>query len=192
MKKQHLILIFTLALTSLIVLGIGCDSGDDGDDVSGTTTVEGTIQSFTIDGVAQYLRTPKKNILAQSLHALYDVFIPNASAQTEAQDVQVSVANTDLSTTTDENGFFIISGIPQGNQRLLCDYQGQRAEIDFYCPSNSTIYLNNVECQGGGHQQLNLSQDFQQNGGVCTVDGVQVYQQGGSGGQYHSGHHSGR
>jgi len=187
MKKCHSSLVCTIILASLIAFGFGCDTGGSDDDISGTTTVEGTIQSFTTDELAQYMRTPEKNMLVRTLQALCSAFIPDASAATVSPGVHLSVADTDLSTTTDENGFFIISGVPQGNQRLLCEYKGEYAVINFYCPSNSTICLNNVDCEGGGQQQLNLSKDFQQNGGVCTVDGVRVYQQGGSGGNYRAG-----
>ena len=187
MKMIRLPILLTAILLTLLIAGTGCDSGGGGDDSTGTTTIEGSIQSFTTDGLAQYISTPKASFPVRCFQSLKSMLVPDAAAATGTPGVNVSVANTDLSTQTDENGFFIISGVPQGNQQLLCEYQGQYAQLDCYCPSNSTIRLNNVVCQGGGRQQLNLSQDFQQNGGVCTVDGVTIYRQGGSGGRYRGG-----
>lgn len=172
-----------IAVITLALFVLGCESDSD-DSPSGTTTIEGTIDTFTVTGTAsQYNSLPveRENILSLLAKALGDMLVPNVYADAQyRQGVRIHVDGTGLSTETDQNGYFVLAGVPEGEQTLYCEYAGERAELGLYCPSNSTIRLNNVLCEGGGYQQVNLSEDFKLNGGVCSVDGIQA-RQGGAG-----------
>ena len=114
MKMIRLPFVLTAILLTLLIVGTGCDSGGGGDDSTGTTTIEGSIQSFSTDGLAQYISTPKASFLVRCFQTLKNMVVPDAVAATGTPGVNVSVANTDLSTQTDENGFFYYFRRPAG------------------------------------------------------------------------------
>lgn len=65
------------------------------------------------------------------------------------QNVEVSVAGTDLSSTTASDGLFVISGVPPGEQTVVFSRDTVAAPLLLQVPSNSVIELQNVRVAEG-------------------------------------------
>lgn len=64
-------------------------------------------------------------------------------------NVDVSVAETDLGSTTADDGFFIVSGVPPGNRQMVFARGGARGTLGLNVPPKSTIDLQNVRVRDG-------------------------------------------
>lgn len=133
---------FGLLLVGLLAIGlISCDDDDDAAVLDvGNSTIQGTVQSFTADGVTVSFMAPEKTRgIAQGVA---DVLVPPALAAVEG--VTVTVQGTTLSTTTAANGTFVISGVPAGSYVLVFSYQGTEITYAVDVPDNTRVELNGV------------------------------------------------
>ena len=61
--------------------------------------------------------------------------------------VQVSVAGTDLATTTTDDGMFVLSGVPPGSQTVIFERDNQSASLRTDVPERGTVELEDVRVQ---------------------------------------------
>lgn len=149
-KPNHtnsiLMSVFVLALSAhILVLSSGCEGGG-GDGPDGSSTVQGTVDSFSSSG-AFYMPTEPGGPLEQLARHILNVIVPQAHAA--VRGVTVSVQGTGLSGTTDDTGFFIISGVPPGAQVLEYTLNGQTERLNVNVPDNGIVTLNNITIGGG-------------------------------------------
>jgi hypothetical protein len=116
----------------------GCDSGD-GSSPEGTSTVQGNVASYSIDGVA---------------------YVPGE--ETAVGGVGVHMMGTDLSTTTDDNGYFIMSGVPAGLHQMQFMFNGQISTIDVNVPDDGIVTMQDIRCYGQqpatvGHMNVQMN-----------------------------------
>ena len=78
------------------------------------------------------------------------------------QGVQIGVSGTDLRATTAEDGLFVISGVPPGDQQLVFGIGAQQATATISVPPNSTIQIGQVSINGSnaslGNVQVDVSE----------------------------------
>ena len=67
----------------------------------------------------------------------------------DGADVAVSVAGTDLASTTADDGFFALSGVPPGNRRVVFARDGTQGDLSLDVPERAIIELDNVRVQSG-------------------------------------------
>jgi hypothetical protein len=151
-----------MAVASLLVsaataLLSSCDSGGDGSSPSGTSTVQGYVESFTTD-TAYFLPAPRANGIESVIAGLSDLLAPSAYAGLGG--VGVHMVGTDLRTTTADDGFFVMSGVPSGRQQMRFSFNGSDAYTDVEVPENSTVTLHDVRCVGSsvsvGHMEMKM------------------------------------
>lgn len=144
--NRILLSVFVLALSAhILVLSSGCEGGG-GDGPDGSSTVQGTVDSFSSNG-AFYMPTEPGGPLEQLARHILNVIVPQAHAA--VRGVTVSVQGTGLSGTTDDTGFFIISGVPPGAQVLEYTLNGQTERLNVNVPDNGIVTLNNITIGGG-------------------------------------------
>ena len=156
-----------LLVSGLVIWYSGCDGGFRTRRVEGTATVSGTVQSFFAVNTA----------LGQGS-------TPSPPVINGVAGVQVMVRGAGMSAETDEQGVFILEGVPAGRQLLVFSHAGQQAELGIYCPPDSAVRLNQLQVQGGARQYLAFSDAFKTSGGSCIVDGVRLHRHGSPGGVY--------
>lgn len=61
--------------------------------------------------------------------------------------VVVGLTNSDVGTTTDNSGYFVMTGVPAGPQHMYFDVNGTQSMLDVNVPQNGTLYLDNVQCR---------------------------------------------
>lgn len=137
-------LIIAAAATVATAYLSGCDSGDGGD-VAGHPTVQGYVESFTA-GSAVFRPGPGRHRTPDLLEALADLLVPRAEAAVAG--VTVHMTGTDLSTMTDADGYFVMSGAPAGHQRMEFTYQGTTSMMELDVPEDATVTMDNVRCAG--------------------------------------------
>jgi hypothetical protein len=64
-------------------------------------------------------------------------------------NVDVSVAETDVGSTTADDGFFIMSGVPPGDRRVVFARGASSGSLRLHVPPRSTIELTNVRVNDG-------------------------------------------
>lgn len=129
-----------LVAVLLALLVASCNDGGDGP--SGNSTVTGSVRTFST-GSALYLPEARANAVVRLVRGLGDLLVPAAKAH--VQGVQVTIEGTDLSTSTAEDGTFIISGVPAGTQTIVFDFEQITATLTIVIPTNAVIHLNNVD-----------------------------------------------
>ena len=140
----------------------GCDSGS-GSGPEGTSTVQGYVTSFSVDGVTYVPHGRSGGVLM----AIMDFLVPPAEASVGG--VGVHMAGTDFSTTTDDNGFFIMSGVPGGNHQIQFLYQGQMSTVDIDVPNDGVVTMHEIQCYGRqnatvGHMNVQMNIQMESNG----------------------------
>jgi hypothetical protein len=131
-----------VAAAALMFFG-GCDSGGGG--VSGHSTITGNVRSFST-ATAFYMPAPRQSGITRFLNGIADLLV--APAQAAVPGVRVSVKGTDLSSTTADDGSFVVSGVPAGSQTLEFSSGGGTASLTVEVPDNSTVQLTDIDCQG--------------------------------------------
>ena len=67
----------------------------------------------------------------------------------DGANVAVSVTGTDLSSSTAGDGFFVLSGVPPGNRRVVFARDGTQGDLSLDVPERAIIELNNVRVRSG-------------------------------------------
>ena len=122
----------------------GCESGDGGG-AAGGSTVQGNVETFSAGGMTYWPMMGGKRG-ADLLSALSDLLVPRAEAAVAG--VMVHMAETDLTTMTDETGHFVMTGAPAGQHRMEFTYNGVTAMMDIDVPEDATVTMGNVRCSG--------------------------------------------
>lgn len=65
------------------------------------------------------------------------------------ENVEVSVAGTDLASTTADDGFFVLSGVPPGDQSVVFARGGTDGRLNVAVPPDSVVELQNVRVRDG-------------------------------------------
>ena len=134
-----------LVSAHVALLVVGCDSGG-GSGPDGNSTIQGTVDSFSAGG-AFYMPREKESRLMELARHVMNLVVPEAKAA--VQGVTVRLEGTDLSGTTDDRGFFIISGAPGGDRELTFSYNGQSAALPVNVPDNGVVTLDRVRVNNG-------------------------------------------
>ena len=150
-----------MMLIVVLVMFTGCDSGS-GSGPEGRSTVQGYVTSFSVNGVSYIPQGRSGGVLM----AIVDFLVP--PAQAAVGGVGVHMAGTDFSTTTGENGFFIMSGVPAGNYQMQFLYQGQMSTVDIEVPNDGVVTMNEIQCNGRqnatvGHMNVQMNNQMQSN-----------------------------
>ncbi len=138
-------LVFGLALAGGSLLVASCDSGGGDNGPDGNSTVQGTVVSFS-SGTAYFVPMHAPRGLAGVLAGLLDLVIPQAQAG--QNNVSVRIAGTGLFATTDETGFFVISGVPAGSQSLEFSMGTKSVSYAVGVPANATVTIKNISISG--------------------------------------------
>jgi hypothetical protein len=149
MTKRMSLIRFAASLASLFaaaaVVITGCEnSSDDSDGPSGSSTVQGTVETFEF-ALLRQSPPPPRNV-REFLAALGDLIVPPAHAT--VANVVVRVVGTDLETETSENGFFILSGVPPGNQQLEFAFAGNLGTYSLNVPDGAVVTLSGIGFKG--------------------------------------------
>lgn len=95
------------------------------------------------------------------LSQLTDLLLPRAWAAVEG--VTIRVAGTELVATTADDGSFIISGVPAGNQTLIFSYGSTTSSLDVNVPANATIKLRDLNVSSGSVDVGSLEVEIEDN-----------------------------
>jgi len=148
--------LFTVAGTAIMlhsaILLSGCDGGSSGGP-DGGGTIQGTVDSYS-GGGAFYMPEPKGTIMQQWARSALEFVVPSARAA--AAGVTVSVQGTDISGTTSDDGFFILSGVPPGAQTLEFSFNGSTATYAVIVPENGVIIMEGVDVNNGNVDVSNI------------------------------------
>lgn len=162
-----------LPLCLFMVFGLAACSGGGGGGVSGgAATVRGVVVTFD-DGQSAFYSP--RDVQDAGLLARWLVLFPVASAHAGVGGVTVRVENTDLLGTTDSEGFFILSGVPPGDQVLTFSRNGTSSSLDVSVPANSSVDLGDVRVSGGratpGDISVEIFEDNSNNDGSNSGSG---------------------
>lgn len=122
-----------------------CDSGG-GDGPSGKSTVQGSVASFST-ATALFLPEARPSGVERFLAAVSEMIVPRARAGMGG--VGVRIMGTDHQTTTADDGFFIMSGVPGGSHQMQFSFNGTNAYMQISVPDDGTLYVNGIQCRGG-------------------------------------------
>jgi hypothetical protein len=140
---------------AILVLFTSCESGGDDSVAAGSSTIDGYVTSFTTAGAVFLPATPPSGF-QRLLEGLSDLIVP--SAQAGMGGVGVRVMGTQLQTTTADDGYFIMSGVPAGHHTMAFTFNGAEAMMEVDVSENSTLTLHEVRCVPGsataGHMQM--------------------------------------
>lgn len=158
LRRTGLALAAAAALAGAVAL-VGCGGGSD-DGPSGNSTVSGNVSSV-VGGGAFYQPSEPHGGIAGLLAGIRNLFIGKAWAA--VQGVSIRVAGTDLEATTADDGSFIISGVPGGEQTLIFSYGGTTASLVITVPDNATVRLSDVDVFNGsvdvGNVEVEINPD---------------------------------
>ena len=76
------------------------------------------------------------------------------------------MVGTDFSTATDDTGYFIMSGVPSGHQRLMFTYNGETSDLDIEVPNDATIVLQEIRCSSRRHASVEQMSVRMNSGGM--------------------------
>jgi hypothetical protein len=117
---------------------------NDSDSPSGNATIQGTVTTFTLSQMRPSLPPPRN--AREFFAALGDLLVPPAMAT--VANVNVRIVGTDLETTTDANGYFILSGVPAGVRQLEFAYAGNLGTYSVGVPESGVVTLNDIHFSG--------------------------------------------
>ena len=120
-----------------LVLLAGCNNGD-GSGPDGNSTVQGNVASFSAGNAS---------------------FAPGSSS---SAGVVVRMMGTDLSTMTDSDGDFVMSGVPAGNHEMQFMFNNQVSTLEVDVPVDGTLTLGDIRCVGQqsasvGHMNVQMN-----------------------------------
>ena len=151
-----------LTVCALFLTQMSCDNGGGGSSSEGST-VTGQVETYSTEG-AFFNAAPKPgrlDLIAEALSCLIA-----SPAYAVVQGVSVSVSGTDLRSTTQADGTFVIFGVPAGLQTLIFSFNGTSASMVVDVPARSTIELENVRVSTSGVsvRRINVEADDNDNG----------------------------
>jgi len=142
---------------------VGCESGGGDSGPAGTSTVEGNVVSFSA-GSAFYAPSLPRRGFARAMHDLGNLFVPDAMAA--AQGVTVRMIGTDLGTTTADDGFFVMSGVPAGDHQMSFSMNGMTAIMNVNVPENATVHMDDISIHGSSAHAGHMSVEMHNSGGM--------------------------
>lgn len=134
------------AALAVVMAGLtACNSGGGGggDVPSGASTIQGTVESFA-SGNATYLPV-KKSWGERVLAGMANVLVQSAYAAIGGVSVSIEGATA----VTEEDGLFIISGVPPGEREIVFTYNGETVTMPIFVPENAVVKLEGVRVEGG-------------------------------------------
>ena len=134
------------AALAVVMTGLtACNSGGGGggDVPSGASTIQGTVESFA-SGNATYLPV-KKSWGERVLAGMANVLVQSAYAAIGGVSVSIEGATA----VTEEDGLFIISGVPPGEREIVFTYNGETVTMPIFVPENAVVKLEGVRVEGG-------------------------------------------
>jgi len=144
-RQSITIALVTLLAASAGVLLTGCDGGGGGSDIpSNSSTLMGTVDSFASGG-AFFIPEESPTGLAAVWAGIHDLLEPSAFAA--APGVTVEVAG--ISTSTADDGLFVIAGIPPGTQDVIFSMNGESGALSVDIPAHATVELRGVSVSDG-------------------------------------------
>ena len=150
---------------------MGCDGGGGGDGPSGSSTIQGNVNSIA-NGSATY-RPASREGWRGLLGRMTDLVLPRAWAAVEG--VSIRVVGTDLLATTADDGSFVISGVPAGQQTLIFSYGSTTSSLDVNVPANATVKLRNIDVSSGsvdvGNVEVEVEEDDDNGNGNANANG---------------------
>lgn len=150
MKRESFAEIVSALLVSssagLVLLLSSCENGGGGSGPSGKSTVQGTIIAFSTD-TALFLPASQPAGVKRLFAALSEIAVPSAHAAGMG-GVGVRIVGTDHQTTSADDGFFIMSGVPGGNYRMQLSFNGTNAYMQISVPDDGTLYVSDIQCRG--------------------------------------------
>lgn len=144
----HGLMRWGLAAAVSATVALFCLSGCENDDSSGpegSSIVQGTVESFSAGGMTYRPMMGAKRGF-DLVSALSDLLVPRAEAAVAG--VMVHMAETDLTTMTDESGSFVMMGAPPGHRRMEFTYNGMTSTMEIDVPEDATVTMGNVRCSG--------------------------------------------
>jgi hypothetical protein len=131
----------------MLIALAACSGGGGGGVSGGAATVRGVVVTFD-DGTTAFYSPRDVQDVAALPRWFSSLRIIN-TACAGVGGVTVGVQGTDLVGTTDSEGFFIISGVPPGDQVLVFSRNGASSTLGLAVPANSSIDLGDVRISGG-------------------------------------------
>lgn len=120
----------------MMVALVGCEGSGSGS--AGNSTVQGNVKNFSSStDLAQAYRMNMKANTSASM------------AEATPAGVTVALEGTDLVATTDDDGQFVITGVPAGSYVLVLTYNGVSASYSITVPDNATIKLDDIQVING-------------------------------------------
>jgi hypothetical protein len=110
--------------TALVWMGCTGSDGDGSAEMIGSSTIMGTVESFEGSSEA----TGRVGVYTGGVR----------------EGIQVRVMETDLSTTTADDGLFVISGVPAGPRTLRFEYRGEAAPYRLDVPEQAELVMNRI------------------------------------------------
>lgn len=120
------------AMVLFAALWAGCEGGDGdaaGESV-GSSTILGTVESFDAPAVSAGM-TPLAGAIVRS-------------------GIRVRLLGTELTSTTAEDGLFVMSGVPAGRHTLRFEYQGVGANYQLNVPEDAEVVMNRIRIRHEG------------------------------------------
>jgi hypothetical protein len=146
-KTVRLIGISAVLAGSLFLLN-ACTGGGSGGGPAGNSTVTGRVDTFQVAGVRFNPAPPGESTFLRLAGVVGQFVVPDALAAVEG--LTVELVGTGLSTTTANDGLFIMSGVPAGDQILRFNMSGSSMDLALSVPANATVNLSTVRIDRGG------------------------------------------
>ena len=130
-------------LACVLVALCSCESGV-GVGLAGAATIRGVVTSFNGEEISLAPPAEPERLLHRLAFGASELIVPTALA-VSPDSVQVRVESTDLVTTLGPDGFFIISGVPEGPINLVFSTGSVEALLPVSVPRNSDIDLKEIQ-----------------------------------------------
>lgn len=143
--RRMLAVVLGVAVMAGALIVASCDSSDS-NGVSGNTTIIGNVSSY-VAGSTFFTPSRRARGLARILDRALNLLVPPAVAGLGG--VTITVAGTDLKAEAEDDGSFVISGVPAGAQQLIFTYGESTALLSIDVPANATITLSGIAISGG-------------------------------------------
>ena len=134
--------VVALALAGSLLM-VSCESTGVGG--TGSSQIQGTVNSFSSGG-ATFKAVSPGDEPGRTLAGFLDLVVPPAMAAIGG--VTVHLAGTDIATSTDANGSFILSGVPGGEYELVFSYGSASASMTLDVADHTLVTISGVDVSG--------------------------------------------